>query len=277
MVLPPPLLATLVPFLVAFGSAGLVRRRPGLGAVGIPLGALAGFVLVAGGVPGLQPVPHHRTGEIMLGALPAVAILSVFGERAVRWRIIPVWAALSVVGWSFGPEGLASLDNTDLLLAGLFAVAGIAGILRLPRMSLGGGAPVALVAIAALALTVVALASRAGVTPWLAAATGAACLGWLLWIRRMGEARSGIASLGAGACLLAAAIEIARTALYPPWAMVSLIFCFWPEPIAARLRGLGKSWRRKAMQPWLPILAALPPAFVGVIWAIAAALLRATP
>jgi hypothetical protein len=274
MVLPPLILATPVPFLVAFGTAGLLRRRPVMGAIAIPLGSLAGFVLLEGGVPVLQSVPHHRTGEIMLGAVLAVAILSVFGERAARWRIIPVWAALAVVCWSFGPEGLAALDTADLLRAGVFAVFGIAVLLRLPRMALDSGAPVAQVAVAALALTVVGLAAHAGVTPWLAAATGGACLGWLLWIRRIRDSRSAIAALAAGACLLAAAVESARTSLYPPWAMLPLILCFWPEPIAARLRGLGKSWRRKAMQPWLQILAAVPPAIAAMIWAMTAALLR---
>jgi hypothetical protein len=277
MVLPGPVAAALVPFLVAFGAAGVLRRRPVFGAVAIPLGALAGFAIVAGGLPLLGNVPHHRLGEVLVAAIVAAPVLACFGDGTARWRAIAIWAALAAVGWVFGPDRIETMEAADAVLAAVFAAAAVVGLLRLSALGGTGALPVVMVAGAAAGLAAIAWGARAALTTEAAAALAASCLGWLVWARPFAKAPSGIAALAAGASLAALAVEVERTALHAPWPMVVLFACFWPEWIAARLPGVAARARRRESRAAALGIASLLPAAAASALAVATRLAGPTP
>jgi hypothetical protein len=267
MVLGFPIAALLVPFLVAFGVSGLLRRRgkrwTGLGAAGLGLGAFAGYVALSGALPFGATPPHHRVGQALAVLTAAGGIAGLLGDRIARWRAVAAWTALAAVAWAIGFDRLDLLEADDLFLAGFAAACGIVIMLRLAALADAGATPVAVAGIAAAGLSVIAWRAHAGTTAGLALALAAAASGWLSWARPLPRAAAGAASLVAGGSLIAIAVETAHTALEPPWAILALLGCFFPEQVLRFVPGASRLARRKSARPLALILAALPPALVA--------------
>jgi multisubunit Na+/H+ antiporter MnhE subunit len=262
--------AILLPLLVAFGSAGLVRRRGGkvygqrLSELAVPLGFLAGFAALAGGVPFIGNVVHHRVGELALFMLAQAAIFLLWAPGPRLLWGLAIIEAIGAIFWQLGIDGLPTEDW--LLGIGAAAVA-ILVMRRLVTLGPSGAAAPLILALASLGLAILAGAMRAGVAGDFAAALTAALVGWLAWARPFGKGDAGPALLlGGGVIFVAVAFAIAHSALHAPWAVLLLLPAFWPEFLAARVPFLMKAARKKANRPGAyAAAAAVPVALVTLL------------
>ncbi|HLY55918.1 MAG TPA: hypothetical protein VKS60_10205 [Stellaceae bacterium] len=279
MVLPQPIGVCLLPFLIAGGATGLLCDKGGPRALAGPAvgAAMAAAFMAANGAPFFGAPPHHALGESLVLFTVAGAAISVFGDGIARWHVIVLWAALAAAVWPFGIAGFETPDPGDMLQMAIAAGCGCLALWRLTSLSQDGPAGVGVAAVAAAGLAAVAGFARSGVTAGLALSLACACLGWLVWAWRARRGATAIATLVAGTSIISIGVEVTRTALHAPWALLVLFFCCWPEAVVARVPPLAKLARRKAYRPTALVLAAAPPAVLAGVLAFVASLGRTAP
>ncbi len=274
MSVPPLLYALLLPLLVAFGCAGLLRRRGrkargkapagrDFGGAIVALAFLAGFAALAGGLPFVGNVVHHRVGEIACFLWAGAALLALWmpGPRLLLGLVLG--EAVLAIFWQLG---LADLADRDLLIGIGAAIVGMLVLRRLLTLAPSGAAAPLILGLAAAALALLADAMRTGLAGDLAWALAASLAGWLAWARpfNKGEAGAALVLVGGG-LLVAVAFAVSHSALRAPWAPLLLVPAFWPEALAARLPMLAGRLRRKADRPMAYLAAsAVPIALVAL-------------
>jgi hypothetical protein len=273
--LPAPILTILIPALVAYGAAGLLRRlRRGkapseLAGAGIALGFLAGFCAYSGGLPFVAELPHHPVGEVAALSLAVGLALATIGLGPAKLRYVAAACGIFAALWCFGLARFEFMSTQELFGALGAALLGAVAMWRLATLASEGATPVALIALMAAGLAAIARFGRAELPEQFATALAAAAAGWLLWARPLARVPAGAAAvIGGGAILVAVAADAGRTALQFPWPMLLLPVCLWADRIAPRLPGLAKVAKRKPNRPLafslvavIPVLAAAGLAF----------------
>ena len=275
MVLSPLVAALALPALVAFGATGLIRFARGrkgdgrLAEAGLGLGFLAGFWAVTGGLPFLgQDVAYHPLGEAVLLALAAGLLAALVGAGPRIMTLIAVLGAAFAVVWVIGWRQLAAPTVEALLAALIYGAIAVSAALKL--RALGPGAtPIAVTALAALALALVASLGHAAGTSALALTLAGAALGSLAWawpFQRGGFGPAALAVLVVGFAGLT--VAHARGAITPPWPLLPLPLAFWAAEIAQRLPLIDRLARKKPTRPPALVAAAALPCAASVALAL---------
>ena len=261
-----------LPLLVAFGSAGLARRRGGkvlgrrLSEAALPLGFLAGFAALAGGLPFLGNVVHHRVGELALFMLAQALVFLLWAPGPRLLQALAIVEAITAIFWQLGLDGLPAEDW--LVGIGAAAVA-ILVMRRLAALGPSGAAAPLILGLASLGLAVLAGAMRTGVAGDFAAALTASLAGWLVWARPFGKGDAGAGLLlGGGVIFVAVTFAVAHSALHAPWAVLLLLPAFWPEFLSARIPFLVRAARKKANRPGAYAAAAAVPVALAALLAL---------
>ncbi|HVJ52475.1 MAG TPA: hypothetical protein VM689_08445 [Aliidongia sp.] len=271
----------LLPLLIALGGAGLAHRQAGrdrarkergrrLSEAAVPLGFLAGFAALAGGLPFIGNVAHHRVGELVLLLLAQALLLSLWAPGPRLLQGLALIESIAAIFWQLGWGGLPDED----WLIGL-AAAGLSVLVvrRLVVLGKSGAAAPLVLALAALGLAGLALWMRAGIAGDLPLALAASLAGWLAWARPWAKGEAGAGLVLAGGLIFAAiAFAIARSALHAPWAVLLLLPAFWPEFLTERLPFLAKAARKKANRPGAYVMAAALPVMLAAMLGIVLAL-----
>jgi hypothetical protein len=275
MVLSPIVEALVLPALVAFGATGLIRFARGrkgdgrLAEAGLGIGFLAGFWAVTGGLPFLgRDVAYHPLGEAVLLALLAGLLAALIGAGPRIMTLVAVAGAVFAVVWVIGWRQLQAPTVEELVAALIYGAVAIAAALRL--RSLGPGAtPIAVTALAALALALVASVGHAAGTSALALVLAGAALGSLIWAWPF--QRGGFGPMALGVLVVGFAglmVAHARGALTAPWPLLPLPLAFWAPEIAQRLPVLDRLARKKPTRPPALLVAAALPCAAGVALAL---------
>src|SRR5580658_8564812 len=262
------LFAGVPPFLVALGSAVLLRRwggrkvGPPLAEIAPVLGFLAGFTGVVRGLPFSTGVAHHRIGEIAVLALVAATVLALATPGPRLGRYLALGMAVLAVFWQV-PAGQVPAGDWLIALAASFV-----GVLILDRvyfLARIGAAALLVLAIAALGLGAVAVSARAGLLAGLALALAAAGTGWLVQARPWDKIKLGLATVGGGGVFVALGFAVLQNAARTPWALAPLILCFWAETILLYLPPLARRAKKKTQRPLAVAVASALPAIMAAV------------
>ena len=264
------LFAAVPPFLVALGATVLLRHWGGrklgfrLSEITPVLGFLVGFIGLVRGVPFLNMIAHRRIGETALLALITGVALALLPPGPRLGRYCAVGAALLAVYWQV-PGG--QIPAEDMLVAAAAALAAVLILDRLVDLARTGATAMLVLAIAAAGLTVVAIATRAGLLGGMALALAAGSAGWLAWAWPFDKAKLSLAAaVSGGMVFVAIAFAVMQNAARPAWTLAPLLACFWAETILRHLPILARRAKKKAVRPLaLAASAALPAAAAAAL------------
>ena len=269
----PRLQSTVAPFAVAALAVALVRAAAGSrGDAWAGLAVIAGFASAYALILGAPPLPPrasaHKIAYVGVAAGLLGLALDLARARPPLVRLAVAAGALAAALWLIGPR-LDVSNPANLLWPALPVLAvWLVVALRLEaQIGAGLAAPVA-VAVAAAALSLVALYGRSASIAQLAAALAAAVAGYAVWswpVQRMALSRAAV--LGAGALFLGLATQaLLFTKAQMPALALLLAALFADRPAAWLLARLVPPSGRlgKALAPVLLALVAALPAGAAV-------------
>lgn len=266
-------LGLLLPPVLRWLAGGATGWR--IAVVAVPLGLLAGLVLMLGRPALPPPSSTQKLPYLLTAAAAAAAMLGLLNPRPARIAAIP--AALLVVGggtlWMAGAR-LGRYETIDLvLLLGGLSLGFVALLGRLSQKAETDGAGrQMLVILAALGLGFVAInggSASVGQAGFMAAAAGAGFLPWLLLPGRAAFGQAGVVAAGGSLALLAAHLVLSRPSGLVVACLAILLLVPFADGPAARLSnrlGIGQGrFGKPARLVVLGLVAAVPAAIAVAI------------
>lgn len=256
----------LVPLVVAFLAAGVLRlalgagRGPQAASAAAGVGFLVAYLLTLG-LPPWPPSGALQKLAYVAAAGLAIGLLLDLLRAGVIWaRLLGVLALVAALAWVFESQ-VRQADPRALLQPALLAAGGALALWRVAGQRAQGVAPAVAVIVAALGLAGVALVSASLSIAQLAGALAAAVGGFALWswpVARFPFAAGG--NFAALIPLLALAAVTTLLTKAPVWALAPLLLVFFADLVSSRLPAGSGRWR-EALQPvYLAVIAAIPAA-----------------